>query len=92
MVLKTSVTALISDGYIVKTGLDGGSGYYVTNGGYTNIKWSKGSTKNPIKITKEDGSECSYNPGNSWVCLVNKKNSVKITEPKPAVTSATASK
>ena len=92
LVLKTAVTPLSSNGYIVKTGLSSGEGYYISNGGYQKIKWSKGSTKNPIKITKEDGSECSYNPGNTWVCLVNKKNSVKITEPKPAVTSATASK
>ena len=91
LVLKTAVTALSSDGYIVKTGLNSGEGYYVSNGGYQKIKWSKGSTKNPIKITKEDGTECFYNPGNTWVCLVNKKNSVKITDP-TAVTSATASK
>ena len=90
--LKTAVTPLSSNGYIVKTGLSGGEGYYISNGGYHKIKWSKGSAKNPIKITLEDGSVCSYNPGNTWVCLVNKKNSVKITEPKPAVTSAATSK
>lgn len=90
MVLKTDVTALSSDGYIVKTGLTGGEGYYVSNGGYQKIKWSKGSTKNPIKITLEDGSACDYNPGNTWVCLVNKKNNVTITEPTPATTSATS--
>ncbi|MBQ7108705.1 MAG: DUF3048 domain-containing protein [Clostridia bacterium] len=90
LVLKTDVTALSSDGYIVKTGLTGGEGYYVSNGGYQKIKWSKGSTKNPIKITLEDGSACDYNPGNTWVCLVNKKNSVKITEPTSATTSATS--
>lgn len=80
LVLKTAVTNLSSNGYIVKTGLEGGEGYYVSNGGYQKIKWSKGSTKNPIKITLEDGSACNYNPGNTWVCLVNKKNSVDITE------------
>ena len=90
LVLKTSVTALSSDGYIVKTGLSSGEGYYVSNGGYQKIKWSKGNAKNPIKITLEDGSACAYNPGNTWVCLVNKKNSVKITE--PAVSSSAVSK
>ena len=90
LVLKTAVTALSKDGKIVKTGLSGGEGYYVSNGGYQNIKWSKGNTKNPIKITLEDGSVCNYNPGNTWVCLVNKKNSVKITEPAAQTTSATA--
>jgi hypothetical protein len=89
LVLKTDITNLSSDGYIVKTGLNGGEGYYVSNGGYQKIKWSKGSAKNPIKITLEDGSDCIYNPGNTWVCLVNKKNSVTITEP-VAAESATA--
>lgn len=90
LVLKTSVTALSSDGYIVKTGLSGGDGYYISNGGYVNIKWSKGSASNPIKITLADGSECSYNAGNTWVCLVNKKNNVKITG--TSGTSSVASK
>jgi len=45
LVLKTSVTALSSNGYIVKTGLSGGEGYYVSNGGYQKINWSKGSAK-----------------------------------------------
>lgn len=87
LVLKTDVTNLSSNGYIVKTGLSGGEGYYVSNGGYHKIKWSKGGAKDAIKITLEDGSECKYNPGNTWVCLVNKKNSVKITEPKAATSS-----
>jgi hypothetical protein len=90
LVLKTDVTALSSNGYIVKTGLTGGEGYYISNGGYQKIKWTKGSTKNPIKITLEDGSVCNYNPGNTWVCLVNKKNNVTITEPTPATTSTPA--
>ncbi len=80
LVLKTDVTALSSDGYIVETGLKSGEGYYISNGGYQKIKWTKGSSKNPIKITLEDGSACDYNPGNTWVCLVNQKNSVTIAD------------
>ena len=88
LALKTDITKLSSDGKIVKTGLSGGEGYYVSNGGYHKIKWSKGDAKDPIKITLEDGSECKYTPGNTWVCLVNKNNSVKITEPETAVSSS----
>ncbi len=90
LVLKTAVTPLSKDGYIVKTGLTGGTGYYVTNGGCYNIKWSKGSASNPIKITMADGSVCNYNQGNTWVCLVNKNNSVKITNPTPKTSSVPA--
>ena len=91
LVLKTAITPLGNEG-VVKTGLTGGEGYYVTNGGYQKIKWSKGSTSNPIKITLENGKECAYNPGNTWVCLVNKNNSVKITAPAPKASSTPAVK
>lgn len=77
LVLKTTVTGF--NDTIMKTGLDGGEGYYISNGGYVNIKWSKGNSSNPIKITLADGSACDYNAGNTWVCLVNKNNSVAIT-------------
>jgi hypothetical protein len=79
LVLKTSVTPFPQDPYIVKTHLEGGEGYYVSNGGYTPIKWSKGAANNPIKITLADGSAVSYNAGNTYVCLVNKENSVTVT-------------
>ncbi len=78
LILKTAVTNLSSDGYIVKTGLTGGEGYYLSNGGYSEIKWEKGDEKDPLKISLKDGSECPFNPGNTWVCLVNKKNTVKV--------------
>mgnify|MGYP003505703834 CR=1 FL=1 len=37
LVLKTAITPLGNEG-VVKTGLTGGEGYYVTNGGYQKIK------------------------------------------------------
>ncbi len=80
LVLKTTVTAFANDEKgVVKTHLDGGEGYYVSNGGYTPIKWSKGAAKNPIKITLADGSKVEYNPGNTYVLLVDKNNAVEIT-------------
>lgn len=79
LVLKTDVTAMESTGYLQKTGLTGGEGYYISNGGYQNIKWSKGAASNPITITLTDGSDCSYNAGNTWVCLVDRNHSVTIT-------------
>ena len=79
LVLKTTVTAFPNDPKgVVKTHLDGGEGYYVSNGGYTPIKWTKGSASNPIKITLEDGSAVEYNAGSTYVCLVDKNNSVEI--------------
>lgn len=80
LVLKTTVTPFANDSTgVVKTHLDGGEGYYVTNGGYVPIKWKKGDAKNPLTITNEDGSTVDYNPGNTFVCLVDKNNSVTIS-------------
>lgn len=54
----------------VDVGLESGEGYYVVNGTYTPIKWSKGAASNGFKFTNADGSELKVNAGNSWVCLV----------------------
>lgn len=79
LVLKTTVTPFANDPTnVVKTHLEGGDGYYVSNGGYVAIKWSKGAASNPLKITLSDGSAVSYNAGNTFVCLVDKNNAVDI--------------
>ena len=79
LVLKTDVTDFPNDStHVVKTHLEGGEGYYVSNGGFETIKWTKGDAFNPIKITKADGSDCPYNAGNTWVSLVDKNNSVTV--------------
>ena len=89
LVLKTSVTDIGKKAdYLKKTWLDGGEGFYVSNGGYVPIKWSKGAANSPLKITLTDGSSCTYNAGNTWVCLVEKTHNVAITG--AAVSSAPA--
>ncbi|MBQ4154976.1 MAG: DUF3048 domain-containing protein [Clostridia bacterium] len=77
LVLETELIALTTDG-IVKTNLEGGTGYYFTKGTYQKIKWSKGAVTNGFKITLEDGSECKFNAGNTWVSLMDKTQGVNI--------------
>lgn len=67
------------DNYRVYSKLDGGSGYYISNGTYMKIKWTKGGTSNPIKITDENGSKVSYNPGTSYVCITSNSHQSKTT-------------
>ena len=55
--------------------LTSGSGYYIVNGTYTKINWSKGSASDSFKFTNEDGSALTVNPGNSWVCIADSSNS-----------------
>ncbi len=81
LVLKSTLTTLYNskgEAATVKTELEGGTGYYISNGGYVEVNWTKGNAKNPIKITLKDGSTCDYNPGNTWVCLVDKKETVSL--------------
>lgn len=86
LVLKTNVTDIGSKAdYLKKTWLDGGDGYYVSNGAYVPVKWTKGEAKSPLKITLADGSPCAYNAGNTWVCLVEKSHNVGITGATAAV-------
>ncbi len=89
LVLKTTTKPTGNKSGIVLTGLEGGEGYYLSNGGYQSVKWSKGSASSTLKITLPDGSDCPYNVGNTWVCLVDKKNTVKLTIPTTSETAST---
>ena len=69
-ILMTSITTY-PDGKHRRVALDGGNGYYITNGTYTPIKWTKGDAKAPFKMTTEEGGELKVSAGRSWVCLPN---------------------
>lgn len=70
-VLNTTM-GYYSNGHHRNISLTGGDGYYIVNGKYEVIKWSKGSANTSITITKADGTTFTAQPGNSWVCIVNK--------------------
>ena len=78
-VLQTD-TSMYPDNYLVNVDLKGGNGWYISNGGYESIKWSKSETnaEAPLVITKADGSTFTANAGNSWICLVDKDRAVTI--------------
>lgn len=60
--------------------LEGGEGYYITNGTFQRIKWSKGESSASLKFTYEDGSAVVMSPGNTWVCLASSNYSVPTFE------------
>ncbi len=70
VVLFTNVT-MFENGYRVNINLNGGDGYYFSNGTYQEIKWTKGGTVDRFKFTDANGNAIAYNPGNSWVCIIN---------------------
>lgn len=70
-VLFTDTYAL-SDGYHMRSQLDGGSGYYITAGTKTDITWKKGEASNPLKFYDESGkNQLSMNCGNSYIMIVD---------------------
>ncbi len=70
VVLFTNVKHF-ENGYRVNISLDGGDGYYFSNGTFQEIKWTKGATADRFKFTDANGNPVAYNPGNSWVCIIN---------------------
>ena len=78
-VLKTSMS-YYSDNYHRSIDLTGGSGYYISNGKYEEIKWSKGASSNSFKFTKLDGTELAVNPGNSYICITKAENKITINQ------------
>lgn len=78
-VLLTSISNY-SDGKHRRVYLDGGEGYYFTNGTFTKISWTKGYSTNSIKFTDLNGNALKINAGNSWVCLADKGTSQPVIE------------
>ncbi len=69
-----SDTSYFSDYLHVKSNLESGSGYYISNGGYVKINWTKGSANQSFKITDTKGNEIDYNSGKTYVCLTRSDN------------------
>lgn len=73
---KNVVVVLTSIGYYSngkhrQISLNSGSGYYVTNGKYQEINWSKGNASSSFKFTNTDGTELKMSAGNTWVCIAS---------------------
>ncbi len=74
-VLKTAMTHY-PNGIHRKISFQSGSGYYLVNGTYEEIKWEKGDAKDALKFTKADGTPLTVEAGNSWVCFAKTDSSV----------------
>lgn len=55
-----------------------GNGLYCTNGVAQNIKWTKTTRTNPLKLTTENGTELQLNAGKTFINLLDKKLNAKI--------------
>ena len=69
-----------SDGYHRQVELEGGDGYYFSNGSYAKIRWTKGNSSNAFSFTDASGNKLKVNAGNSWVCIADKGKSQPVIE------------
>lgn len=75
-VLYTQVTSF-DDQYHVKSDLSSGTGYYISQGTYQEIKWSKGAAENLFVFTAADGSPLKVNAGKSWISIADQAHRSK---------------
>jgi hypothetical protein len=76
IILFTDITRA-NDPELMAVSMDGGSGYYVSNGSAQEISWEKGQPTDPIKLYANDNSPLKINAGKTWVCIVdNVRNSL----------------
>lgn len=73
--LKTDMS-MYPDNYRRKIDLEGGEGYYFTNGTSELIKWKKGKSDDSFVFTKVDGTPINVSAGNSWVCIIKQSGKV----------------
>lgn len=51
-----------------------GRGYYVTGGKYQEITWTKKDNHtSPTRFFNKEGAELTLNPGQTWICVIDKK-------------------
>ncbi|MBQ4384281.1 MAG: DUF3048 domain-containing protein [Firmicutes bacterium] len=72
----TNVLILQSDEYYSSDGyrhIDtmGGEGYYISNGTYEPIKWSRESEYDRIEVTSPDGKEITMNAGTFYIGVID---------------------
>ena len=81
VILQTSMSYYYTEArenYLRKIDLEGGSGYYATNGTYKKIKWKKGTETQPFVFMNEDGSPLKMSAGNTWVCIASNSSTITV--------------
>lgn len=70
--------ALDNKGRIEVTTTGSGDGYYISNGKYIDIKYTKDTVDSPIKLFNTDGTPLEINVGKSYVAIFNQANKGEI--------------
>lgn len=70
ILLYCSVSQMGDDAGCVDMDLTSGKGIYISNGGYENISWEKGSPSSMLKLYNENNDELSLNAGKSYIAFI----------------------
>ncbi|MEG1931962.1 MAG: DUF3048 C-terminal domain-containing protein, partial [Pygmaiobacter sp.] len=76
LVLATDIT-LKKDGVVSEFAMEGGNGWYFSQGAYAPITWKKGAPDQPLQLLDAAGKALAVNPGKSYVAMIG--NDVKST-------------
>ncbi len=70
IIVLSSNVSLKKDGFQLEFDLSGGDGWYVTDGKWMAIKWTKGEPDAPLVLKTTSGGKLSVNPGKSYIALI----------------------
>ena len=57
------------DGYTRQYDLSGGTGLYLTDGAWQEIRWTKGDATAPLSLTDTSGATLAVNPGKTYLAI-----------------------
>ncbi|TYP54970.1 Protein of unknown function (DUF3048) [Thermosediminibacter litoriperuensis] len=69
-----------SEGRLAIKTTGSGTGYYISNGSYTRIKWQKPGRFEKTEYTVEGGGQLKLNPGNTWIQILPSQDKFKISD------------
>ena len=78
IVLKVENYSIDNEGRQNIKNIGNGEGYYITNGKYRKINWSKASRTSKTNYTYEDGTEVVLNDGNTFIQIVPINSNITI--------------
>jgi hypothetical protein len=79
IVVQATSIKLQPDNLHLEVSLTGeGTGYVLSNGKYTKMKWTKKDITSPTILTDENGLNIPFSPGNTWWHIIDNSNAVQI--------------
>lgn len=78
IIMKVKNTTIDNEGRQTLDNIGTGEGYYITNGKYKKINWSKQTRTAKTDYTYEDGSTVILNDGNTFIQIVPENNNIKV--------------